>query len=169
MKTKKLTDAERLLAIFIHSEMRMLKFNNSKLTITQGVQLISIPEFETLPKIIKIDKEDCWNYIKKQCGLRSVGSIEEIPEEVKTNTLYIGLHYQEADRRYAVCFKNERFWTRRSGLIIADLTRMYLIEKILKENSYKTATMQLSKHIVRSTTDSIIRDMGVRQKKDGVF
>jgi len=74
--------------------------------------------------------------------------------------LYIGWHYQEADKKYAVCFMNKQFWARKSGLIIADLTRMYLTEKILKEKGYKTATMHLTDDTVISAKNEIIREVG---------
>lgn len=160
MRTKKLTNLERRLNTDLSIKFKVLGEGYKKAMIVSKVQLISLPEFTTLPKKIKIDKDECKEYLRNNfCGWMGCCRTEEIPDEINANTLYVGWIYQDKNIKYARCFENERFDLRERRLVVADLARMYLIEKFLKEKGYKTGLMYLADESISSVEGRILADI----------
>lgn len=160
MRTKELTNLERRLHCSLNRKVKAIDERCKEATIAEKVQLISIPEFAELPKTIKIDKEECEEYVTKYGGgWRCYGDTEDIPDEINTNTLYIGWFYQDKDVKYAVWFENERFALKESRLVMADLTRLYLIEKFLKEKGFKVVKMYFTDDNIVAVEEHILADI----------
>ena len=158
MKTKQLTSLERRLHYDLERELIEIDKRCKEATILEKVQLISIPEFASLPKTVKVDKEECKEYMNKHY-LEFYSQDYYIPDEINTSTLYVSWLYQEKNIKYALSFKNERFDLRETRVVTADITRMYLVEKFLKEKGYKTGMVYLAEESIRCLEEHILADI----------
>ncbi len=158
MKTKQLTMLERRLHFDLEREIENIDKRCKKATILEKVQLISIPEFASLPKTIKVDKEECKEYMNKHY-LQFYCNDYYIPDEINTSTLYVSWIYQEKNIKYALSFKNERFDLREIRVVTVDVTRMYLVEKLLKEKGYETGIAYLAEESIRRLEEHILADI----------
>ena len=160
MKTKQRTYLESRLYTDLSINFKVMGEGYAKAKIVSKVQLISLPEFATLPKKIKIDKAECKEYLRNNfCGWMGCCEAEEIPDEINASTLYVGWIYKEKKIKYACNFRNERFDLRERRLIVADLARLYLIEKFLKEKGYSTRQMYLAEESISSVEGRILADI----------
>lgn len=158
MKTKQLTMLESRLHFDLEREIKNIDKRCEEAIILEKVQLISIPEFATLPKKVEVDKEECKEYMNKH-GWQFYSDDFYIPDEINTSTLYVGWFYQDKNAKYALCFENERFDLRERRVVTADITRMYLVQKFLKEKGYETGIAYLTDESIRNVEERILADI----------
>lgn len=160
MKTKELTMLEESVCYNVRHFLMKIDKRCEKATIAKKVQLVSILEFAELPKTMKIDKEEFEKFLKEKAeSLYWYVKDKKMPDEINTNTLYVGWYYQEGTKKYAVCFRNERFDNRSTELIMKDLAREYLIEKLMQGKGFITQIMDLTAGSKRTVIESILAEI----------